>query len=186
MKTKTILVAVGSIGIALSFGLSALIAQTPADRPPANPPSHNMMGMDMMNMSPQQCRDMMKKMGMSEAMMTRCQIMGNAQISAYDPAAVLAMSHELKLTSEQIKDLEAIAAATQEQVKAKLTGEQLAVLQPIATTPGSMADFCQTMHTMSGKDMKGMMMCPMTPTSAPDGNKTSQKSNMSCCPWMSP
>ncbi len=117
-------------------------------------------------------------------MMTRCQLMGNAQISAYDPAAVLAMSQELKLTPEQIKDLEAIVASSQEQVKAKLTAEQLAALQPIASTPNTMAGFCQSMHTLTGKDMKGMMMCSMVPTPASAGAKAPQPSRMSCCPWM--
>jgi hypothetical protein len=64
-------------------------------------------------------------MGMSDAMITRCQIIGTAEVSPYDPAAVLALRGELKLTDEQVKELEAIAATTQEQVRTKLTAEQL-------------------------------------------------------------
>jgi hypothetical protein len=52
--------------------------------------------------------------------------MGTAQISAYDPTAVLALRSELKLTDDQVKELETIVATAQEQVKAKLTPEQLA------------------------------------------------------------
>jgi len=156
MKAKTTLLAVG---LAVSLGLVGLFAQTDEQTPAPDTQSMNMTGM--MNMSPEQRREMMKKMGMSDAMMTRCQIKGNAQISAYDPAAVLALRGELKLTDEQVKDLEAIAATTQEQVKSKLTAEQLASLEPIAATPSSMVQMCQSMHSMTGKNMMGMMMCPM-------------------------
>jgi hypothetical protein len=122
--------------------------------------------MEMMNMSPEQCREMMKKMGMSDAMITRCQIMGTAQISAYDPAAVLALRSELKLTDDQLKELETIVATAQKQVKAKLTAEQLASLQPIDATPSSMMQMGQSMHSMTGKNITGMMMCPMMSTGA--------------------
>ena len=117
--------------IAFNLGSNDLFAQAPAQKP-SNAQSASMMGM--MNMSPEQCRDMMKKMGMSPAMMTRCQMMGSAQINAHDPAAVLALRSELGLTDAQVKDLEAIAAIMQDQVKAKLTAEQLAILAPIANT----------------------------------------------------
>jgi hypothetical protein len=143
MKTKTALLAAG---LAVSLGLGSLVAQTDQQTPAPNTQS-----MNMMNMSPEQCREMMKKMGMSDAMITRCQIMGNAQISAYDPPAVLALRSELKLTDDQVKDLEAIVATAQEQVKTKLTAEQLASLQPIAATPSSMMQMCQSMHSMTGK-----------------------------------
>jgi hypothetical protein len=133
-------------GLAVSLGLGSLVAQTDQQTPAPNTQS-----MNMMNMSPEQCREMMKKMGMSDAMITRCQIMGNAQISAYDPPAVLALRSELKLTDDQVKDLEAIVATAQEQVKTKLTAEQLASLQPIAATPSSMMQMCQSMHSMTGK-----------------------------------
>jgi hypothetical protein len=80
MKTKTALLAAG---LAVSLGLGGLIAQTEKQTPAPDTQSMNMMGM--MNMSPEQCREMMKKMGMSDAMITRCHIMGTAQVSAYDP-----------------------------------------------------------------------------------------------------
>ena len=69
MKTKTTLLAAG---LAVSLGLGGLIAQTDKQTPAPDTQS-----MGMMNMSPEQCREMMKKMGMSDAMMTRCQIMGH-------------------------------------------------------------------------------------------------------------
>lgn len=185
MKSRNVMIVAGSTVAALSFGFGLLIAQTPAEsQQPATPQSHEIIGK--MHMSHEQCREMMKKMGMSEAMMTRCQIMGNARISAYDPAAVLAVRHELKLTDEQVKALETIAAATQEQVKLKLSAEQLAALQPVSATPESMADCCKAMHDKTGKPMKGMMMCPMMPMSAPGDAKGSQDGGMSCCPMMEP
>jgi hypothetical protein len=158
MKMKTALLVAG---LAVSLGLGNLIAQTDKQTPPPNTQSMNMMGMT--NMSPEQCREMMKKMGMSDAMITRCQIMGTAQISAYDPAAVLALRSELKLTDDQVKELEAIVATAQEQVKTKLTPKQLASLQPIDATPSSMMQMCKS---MTGKNMTGMMMCPMMSTGA--------------------
>ena len=141
--------------------------------------------MGMMNMSPEQCREMMKKMGMSDAMITRCQIMGAARISAYDPAAVLALRDELKLNDDQVKELETIAATTQEQVKTKLTAEQLASLQPIAATPSSMMQMCQSMQSMTGKKMTGMMMCPMISASSSTAAKDQGHTGMMCCPMMS-
>jgi hypothetical protein len=180
MKTKTTLLA---IGLAVSLGLGGLIAQTDKQTPPPNTQSMNMTGM---NMSPEQCREMMKKMGMSDAVMTRCQIMGTAQINAYDPAAVLALRSELKLTDDQVKDLEAIAATTQDQVKSKLTAEQLASLQPIAATPSSMMQMCHSMHSKTGKNMMGMMMCPMMSAGASStGEKGQGQTGMMCCPMMS-
>jgi hypothetical protein len=176
MKTKTALLAAG---LAVSLGLGSLVAQTDQQTPAPNTQS-----MNMMNMSPEQCREMMKKMGMSDAMVTRCQIMGNAQISAYDPPAVLALRSELKLTDDQVKDLEAIVATAQEQVKTKLTAEQLAYLQPIAATPSSMVQMCQSMHSMTGKKMMGMMMCPMMSVSSSTA-KGQAHTGMMCCPMMS-
>ena len=172
MKTKTALLAAA---LAVSLLLSRLIAQT--DQQTQTP---NAQTMGMTNMSPEQCREMMKKMGMSDAMITRCQIMGSAQISAYDPAAVLAIRDELKLTDEQVKELETIAATTQEQVKAKLTAEQLASVQPIAATPNSMMQMCQSIHSMTGKDM----MCPMMSASSSTGAKGQEHTGMMCCPMM--
>ena len=176
MKTTTTLLAAS---LAVSLGLAVLIAQTDEQTPATETQSMGMMGM--MNMSPEQCREMMKKMGMSDAMMTRCQILGNAQISAYDPAAVLALRGELKLTDDQVKELEAIVATTQEQVKTKLTAEQLASLQPIVATPSSMMQMCQSIHSMTGKDM----MCPMMSASSSTGAKGQGKTSMMCCPMMS-
>jgi hypothetical protein len=180
MKTKNALLAAA---LAVSLGLGGLIAQTDKQTPATDTQSMGMPGM--MNMSPEQCREMMKKMGMSDAMITRCQIMGNAQVSAYDPAAVLALRGELKLTDDQVKDLEAIAATTQEQVKSKLTAEQLASLEPIATTPSSMVQMCQSMHSMTGKNMMGMMMCPMMSVPSSTAAKGQAHTGMMCCPMMS-
>ncbi|CAN5748986.1 hypothetical protein BH09VER1_BH09VER1_11830 [soil metagenome] len=183
MKTTTSLLAVG---LAVILGSGSLIAQTDTQTPAPNMQSMNMS--DMMNMSPGQCRDMMKKMGMSDAMITRCQMMGTAQVSAYDPAAVLALRNDLKLTDDQVKQLEAISAATQEQVKAKLTEEQLAALKPIAATPASMMQMGQSMHSMTGKNMTGMMMmCPMMPAGASSSAAKGQgqsTNTMMMCPWM--
>ena len=53
----------------------------------------------------------------------------------------------------QENDRREIAATTQEQVKTKLTAEQLASLQPVAATPSSMMQMCQSMHSMTGKKM---------------------------------
>jgi hypothetical protein len=178
MKTKTTLLAAG---LAVSLGLDSLIAQTDKQTPPPN--TQSMTGM--MNMSPEQCREMMKKMGMSDAMIARCQIICTAQISAYDPAAVLALRSELKLTDDQVKELEAIAATTQEQVKTKLTAEQLTSLQPIAATPSNMVQMCQSMHSMTGKNMMGMMMCPMMSTQSSTGEKDHGQTGMMCCPMIS-
>lgn len=180
MRTKTTLLAAG---LAASLGLGTLLAQTDQPTPAPDAQSMNMMGM--MNMSPEQCREMMKKMGMSDAMITRCQIMGTAQVSAYNPAAVLALRDELKLTDDQVNELEAIATTAQEQVKTKLTVEQLAILEPIAATPSSMMQICQSMHSMTGKGMMGMMMCPMMSTSSSTAAKGSGHTGMMCCPMMS-
>jgi hypothetical protein len=160
------------------LGLGGLIAQSEKQTPAPDTQSVNISGMmNISNMSPEQCREMMKKIGMSDAMMTRCQIMANAQISAYDPAAVLALRGELKLTDDQVKDLEAIGATTQDQVKSKLTAEQLASLEPIAATPSSIVQMCQSMHSMTGKNMMGMMMST--------GEKDQEQTGMMCCPMMS-
>lgn len=169
--------------LAVGLAMGALRAQTDQQTPAPSPQSMDTMGM--MNMSPEQCREMMKKMGMSDAMITRCQMMGTVQVSAYDPAGILALRDELKLTDDQVKELEAIATTTQEQVKTKLTAEQLAALEPIAATPSSMMQMCQAMQAMTGKGMMGMMMCPMMSASSSTGAKGKGHAGMMCCPMMS-
>ena len=184
MKTKISLLAAG---LAVSLGLGSMVAQTDQQTPAPDTQSMDMPGMmNMSNMSPEQCQEMMKKMGMSDAMIARCQIMGTAQVSAYDPVAVLALRDELKLTDDQAKELEAIATSTQEQVKTKLTPEQLSALEPIAATPSSMMEMCKSMHSMTGNDMKGMMMCSKMSASSSTAAKDHQgHTGMMCCPMMS-
>lgn len=80
MKINTTFLAAS---LAAGLGLFGLLAQTDQQTPAPSPQSMDMMGM--MNMSPEQCREMMKKMGMSDAMITRCQMMGTVQVSVYDP-----------------------------------------------------------------------------------------------------
>jgi len=108
---------------------------------------------------------MMKQMGVSDGMMMRCRMMTAAQVDAYDPASVLAYQLGLNLSDDQVKQVQAIAEKAREQVKAVLTPDQLARLQPMASGPQSMMQMDQQMRHMAQQHGKqwnaGTMMCPM-------------------------
>lgn len=146
-------------------------------------------------MSQSQWTGMMKQMGMTDGMVMRCRMMSAAQISAYDPASVLAYQTGLNLSDDQVKQIQAIVDKAREQVKAVLTPDQVANLQPMAAGPQSMTQMCQHMQQMRRQrggqwDSGIMMMCPMmwTPPTqpaadnAPQQQRQRERNPWSCCP----
>ena len=108
----------------------------------------------------------MGKMGMSKAMMTRCRMLMRARIDTNDPAGLLAIKDELKLTKEQASKLQAIADKAREEAKALLTNEQNKKLEALPKTPCNMMEMhgkmMPMMQKMGGEKGKGSpMMCPM-------------------------
>jgi hypothetical protein len=173
--------------ILLAGGLAAILANA-QNTQPANT-AENQPRMGMMNQA--QWMDMMKQMGMSDGMMMRCRMMTAANVDAYDPASVLAYQTGLNLSTEQVKQIQAIADKAREQVKAVLTAEQIAKLQSMVSGPQNMTQMCQYMEQMrqkhGGNWNSGMMMtCPMmwTPATQPaDVNAPPQQQNsMMWCP----
>lgn len=111
----------------------------------------------------------MAKMGMSKAMMTRCRMLMRTRIDTNDPAGLLAIKDELKLTKEQVSKLQAIADKAREEAKALLTDEQNKKLEALPKTPcnimemhGKMMPMMQKMGGEKGQDSP--MMCPMMRT----------------------
>ena len=176
LSALTILLAVGGL-----FAVLAHAQDTPPADAAANPPG---------TMNQAQWIDMMKQMGLSDGMMMRCRMMTAAQINAYDPASVLTYQTGLGLSDEQGKKGQAIADQAREQVKAVLTAEQIAKLQPMAAGPQNMMQMHQHMQQMAQQHgwqwNPGMLMCPRmgTPTTQPaPGDAQRQPQNpMMWCP----
>ena len=106
------------------------------------------------------------KMGMSKAMMTRCRMLMRTRIETNDPAGLLTIKDELKLTEKQVGKLQAIAEKAREEAKALLTDEQNKKLEALPKTPcnmmemhGKMKPMMQKMSGEKGQDSP--MMCPM-------------------------
>ena len=86
--------------------------------------------------------DRLKKMGMSDAMMKRCQMMMKARVEPTDPGALLALKDELELSEEQVKKLEKIAEKARDRAKALLTETQQKKLEELPDKP----DCCEGMQ----------------------------------------
>ena len=53
------------------------------------------------------------------ALILRCPLMGNFQVSVYDPSAALALRDQLKLTDQQITELTDLAGKMKDEVMQK-------------------------------------------------------------------
>jgi len=182
MNSKQVNVTLASMLVALI----AIAAYAQNNTPPAEATTsqHGMM-------SQSQWMGMMKQMGMTDGMMMRCRMMTAAQISAYDPASVLAYQTGLNLSDDQVKQIQAIADKAREQVKAVLTPDQVANLQPMAAGPQSMTQMYQHMQQMrrqrGGQWDSGIMMMWTPPTqpaadNAPQQQRQRERNPWLCCP----
>ena len=108
-----------------------------------------------------------KMMNMPDDMKQRCRMMMQTTINPADPAAILAIKDDLKLTAEQVQKLQAIADKAQQEAKGVLDEQQAKTLQAIPAKPETpMAMHQQMMQKM--KEMPAgqggqmpMMNCPM-------------------------
>ena len=144
----------------------ALTVQAQAENPAADRPAGSgmemkggQMGMDKMGMG--------KMMNMPAEMQQRCRMMMQTAINPGDPAAILAIKDDLKLTPEQVQKIQAIADEARKEAKGVLDEQQAKMLQAIPAKPETpMAMHQQMMQKM--KDMPAgqggqmpMMNCPM-------------------------
>ena len=97
----------------------------------------------------------MKQMGMSEGMQMRHKMCMSGKMGAYDPAGLMAIKDDLKLTDEQATRLQAISDKAQQDAKAVLTAEQQSKMQQVEGTPETAAG----MHKEMSDKMGGK--CPM-------------------------
>lgn len=151
----------------------------------------------------------MKHMGMSDAMMSRCRMMRALEVSAYDPAGILALKDELHLNEDQVRKLQTLLQASRDGAMAVLKEGQKQQLQEIDSTPDSIMQMHNHMMGRMKEQMKHKgwthqrMMCPMhmmmgpmmmnTPadgdaatgsTTQPAQNTdTSQTTGWGCCDW---
>ena len=142
----------------------ALTVQAQADNPAADRPAGSgmemkdgHMGMGKMGMG--------KMMNMPAEMQQRCRMMMQTTINPADPAAILAIKDDLKLTAEQVQKLQAIADKAQQEAKGVLDEQQAKTLQSIPVNPETpMAMHQQMMKNMpadKGGGQMPMMNCPM-------------------------
>lgn len=160
MKRNLVLAAVVLVGLASAY----VLAQPGA------------MGSDMKGMTDMQekmspdMKTMMAKM--SPEMKMRCNMLMNTTVIPNDPAAILALKAQLKLTEAQTTQLEAINKEAQVKAAAVLTIDQQKTLDALPKTPQTMMDMHEQMmgqmqKMMGGKMGEQMMNCPMmTMTSA--------------------
>lgn len=168
------LVSLGLLG-AFAIGQAPVLAETTAK--PGMHAGHMMSG-DM--------KGMMDKM--PSEMKMRCQMIMNTAVTPNDPAAILALKDQLKLTEAQTTQLEAINKEARDKAAAVLTAEQTKTLAAMPQKPQTMKDMHEQMmghmqKMMGGKMGDQPMNCPMMqmmkdqkgPTTPPkaDGASTS-------------
>jgi hypothetical protein len=144
MKRNLILAAVILIGMAGAL----VLAQSHA---PGGAMGDNMKGM----------AGMMDKM--SPQMKMRCQMMMDTAVTPADPAAILALKDQLKLTETQTAQLKAINKEAQDKAVAVLTADQKTTLDALPASPETMMDMHEQMMGKMRKVMGGNkeMSCPM-------------------------
>lgn len=156
-----VLVAVGVI--LLPGAAEKALGQGRAGQKTDQPSRPGMMKGGMMGMK----HGMMGGMGMmqmSEPMKLRCRMMMNMEVTSHDPAALLGLKDQLKLTEEQTTRLQAIVAQARQQAELVLTDQQKTLLQPLEKTPKTMMEMHHQMMEKMGQAKGGMkmqMMCPM-------------------------
>ena len=142
----------------------ALTVFAQADIPAPDRPGAAGMGMQGGQMG------MGKMMNMPDNMKQRCRMMMQTTINPADPAAILAIKDDLKLTAEQVQKLQAIADKAQQEAKGVLNEQQTNTLHAIPAKPETpMAMHQQMMQKMkempAGQgDKMPMMNCPMMNT----------------------
>lgn len=142
MKRHLILAAVTLIGMAAAL----VLAQSPAHGGP--------MGGDM-------------KEKISPEMKMRCQMMMGTAVSPTDPAAILALKDQLKLTDAQTAQLEAINKDARDKAIVVLTADQKTTLDALPKSPQTMKDMHEQMmgkmqEMMGSNKMDDQPMnCPM-------------------------
>jgi len=167
----TSIVTVALLSCALVLAVSAQTQPTPQATPKEAPQAQ--MPVDHRQMMQQK----MKDMGMSDAMIMQCRMMSAVEVSAYDPAATLALGSELQLTADQVQKLQAIEKDSRQQVEALLTETQKQSLLAIQT-PTTMTKMCQemTMTPCMQQAMKDKgqpcQMCPMHAMMCPSAPET--------------
>jgi hypothetical protein len=162
----------------LMLALLAATVYAQSDTQPATQPDQQgqmmndcmMMGkMDnkMMGMSPEQCKQRCKDMGMTDQDMARCRIVMDMSVRATDPQAILANQAQLDLTPEQSQQIERIAEQARQQAQAVLTDAQRQQISEIGDEPTGMKQMHQRMMKRMQDRMKqtggqGQQTCPMS------------------------
>jgi len=98
----------------------------------------------------------MKAAGMSEGTLLRNRQMQMARFQVDQPAGLLALKDQLKLTPEQVKKIEGINAAACKDAKAVLTKEQADMIATMDGTPDTMLALSSEMRgRMGGRGGRG-------------------------------
>lgn len=149
---RPLLICVLSLGLA-----SALLAESGED--PSAPHAHH-------GTAPQAKPDIAQPV--SGDMMRRCEMMMKTAIDPSDPAAILAIKGELKLTPRQVQRLQALADKARRKAKALLNERQVQAVEAIPAQPDTpMAMLEHMMGSMhggqpaSGETPKMSCNCPM-------------------------
>ena len=152
------------VAIALASTVQAQADNAAADRPAGSgmEMKGGQMGMDKNGMGKM---GMGKMMDMPAEMQQRCRMMMQTSINPGDPAAILAIKDDLKLTPEQIQKIQTIGDDARKEAKSVLDEQQAKTLQSIPVNPETPMAMHQQMMKKMTADKRGgqmpMMSCPM-------------------------
>ena len=113
---------------------------------------------------PDDTKESTEAVKISEPMKMCCGMMMKMEVTSQDPAALLALKDQLKLTEEQVKQLEAIVTQSRLQAGQLLTDQQKTQLEPLEKLPTTMVEMHRKMIEKMGPARNGMkrqFVCPM-------------------------
>lgn len=166
MRAKLVLATVG-LGVAALASCLLLTSELAwAQAPATTPPAEQKAEMPTMSEMMEHMKEMKDKMKLPPECMTSCCMMMCMEVKADDPAALLALKEQLKLTPAQLDQLKKIGQQAREDAGKVLTPEQKKVIEPIAKKACTMMEIHHDMmhkmgHKMGEHEKGPAMVCPL-------------------------
>lgn len=140
------------------------------------------------NRSPKKAKpgDMRMMERMPDTMKLKARMMMNMEVQPTDPAALLAVGKQLRLSKRQTEKLQNILETARAEAKDLLKPDQQEKLEGVGELPATHKGMHKKMkkkmkakmETEGGSSEKGMMMCPMMRAEKAEKAKSDKKSEM--------
>lgn len=177
MTKLNVMVAVAMLlmaGVAVAQAQPTPMPPTPQARPTPMPPMPQAKVPDEQMMLKaqrdlEQFRTKLEQSNLGEEKIMDTMYVAGAKVEPFDPAHVLAVKDELKLTDEQVKKLKDLVSSTQGQVREILNEQQqekIAKIQP-TTVYHAMQETAPMIEPSPGQRVLGRPVTPMPPTTTP-------------------